>query len=88
MIIGVIALAGVLQGRSLMDMFTIGVSLAVAAIPEGLPICVTVTLVSCCPDISIHEICEHINAACAKFPCSLLSLQFPRASLSAYSSQR
>ncbi|CAM9580982.1 unnamed protein product, partial [Phaeothamnion confervicola] len=43
-IIGVIALVGVLQGKPLLEMFTIGVSLAVAAIPEGLPICVTVTL--------------------------------------------
>ncbi|CAN0322180.1 unnamed protein product, partial [Ectocarpus fasciculatus] len=43
-IIGVIALVGVLQGKKLLDMFNIGVSLAVAAIPEGLPICVTVTL--------------------------------------------
>ena len=43
-VIGAIALVGLYQGSKLLDMFTIGVSLAVAAIPEGLPICVTVTL--------------------------------------------
>lgn len=43
-VIGVICLIGVIQGRSWLDMFTISVSLAVAAIPEGLPIIVTVTL--------------------------------------------
>ncbi|XBW38245.1 hypothetical protein QEN19_003834 [Hanseniaspora menglaensis] len=43
-LIGVICVIGVLQGRSWLTMFQISVSLAVAAIPEGLPIIVTVTL--------------------------------------------
>ena len=43
-IIGCIGILGVIQGKSFLAMFNIGVSLAVAAIPEGLPICVTVTL--------------------------------------------
>lgn len=43
-VIGVIGLIGVIQGRSWLDVFQISVSLAVAAIPEGLPIIVTVTL--------------------------------------------
>ncbi|KAJ3037008.1 High affinity Ca2+/Mn2+ P-type ATPase-like protein [Rhizophlyctis rosea] len=43
-IIGLIAIIGIIQGRHWLEMFTIGVSLAVAAIPEGLPIVVTVTL--------------------------------------------
>eukprot|EP01040_Poterioochromonas_malhamensis_P012300 gene12300-13453_t len=43
-IIVIIGIIGILKGKSFLAMFNIGVSLAVAAIPEGLPICVTVTL--------------------------------------------
>jgi len=43
-IIVCIGVIGMIQGKSFLAMFNIGVSLAVAAIPEGLPICVTVTL--------------------------------------------
>ena len=44
LVIALIMLAGWLQGKSLLVMFNIGVSLAVAAIPEGLPIVTVVTL--------------------------------------------
>jgi Ca2+-transporting ATPase len=40
----VTSLIGVLRGQPLIDVFTAGIALAVAAIPEGLPVALTVTL--------------------------------------------
>jgi Ca2+-transporting ATPase len=39
---GVIFLAGIIEGKALFDMFLVAVSLAVAAIPEGLPATITI----------------------------------------------
>ena len=61
-IIAGIGLVGLVQGKSFMSMFNIGVSLAVAAIPEGLPICVTVTLA-----LGVMRMSKR-NAVCKKLP--------------------
>lgn len=61
-IIAVISLVGWLQGKGLLEIFTISISLAVAAIPEGLPIIVTVTLA-----LGVHRMASH-NAIVRKMP--------------------
>ncbi|OMH81725.1 Calcium-transporting ATPase 1 [Zancudomyces culisetae] len=61
-VIGGIMLLGLIQGKKLMEMFTIGVSLAVAAIPEGLSIVVTVTLA-----VGVFKMAKR-KAICKKLP--------------------
>ncbi|ODA79589.1 hypothetical protein RJ55_05183 [Drechmeria coniospora] len=61
-VIGLISIVGWLQGKGLLEIFTISISLAVAAIPEGLPIIVTVTLA-----LGVHRMARH-NAIVRKMP--------------------
>ncbi|KAI2615622.1 calcium-transporting ATPase type 2C member 1 [Hypoxylon sp. NC1633] len=61
-IIALISLVGLWQGKKILEIFTISISLAVAAIPEGLPIIVTVTLA-----LGVHRMAKH-NSIVRKMP--------------------
>lgn len=61
-VIGLISVAGWFQGKGYLEIFTESISLAVAAIPEGLPIIVTVTLA-----LGVHRMARH-HAIVRKMP--------------------
>jgi Ca2+-transporting ATPase len=58
----IVILIGIFRGHALMEMMTTGIALAVAAIPEGLPAIVTITLA-----IGLKKLAKH-NALVKKLP--------------------
>jgi Ca2+-transporting ATPase len=58
----IVIVIGIFRGHALMEMITTGIALAVAAIPEGLPAVVTITLA-----IGLKKLAKH-NALIKKLP--------------------
>jgi len=75
LICAVVSAVGILRGEAIFDMFLTGISLAVAAVPEGLPAIVTIALaLSINRMVKCHALCRKLHAVetlgCADVICS------------------